>query len=427
MSNTVFFSWQADTATREGRNFIERALDVAIDRIGADTTLEEADRELEVDRDTKDTPGSPAIVETIFAKIDRASVFVADLTFVARRRDGRSSPNPNVLMEYGWALKSRGLRRIISVVNTAYGVANAESLPFNLRHIRFPIPYHCPENASDDVRKSAREQLARSLHAALSTVLKQEGAAVTSSDEKKYLPKGAVEGLARFRRSSDAVGKTFDTLGFPKSKPIYLQEGPAIWLRLTPQFDPRREWLFSEIDEITNAQQGGEFLMPLSTRALSYDYVRSEDGLGSFAIDRAEREKTSSVSFVFLTGEVWGVDAQLLGLASEGGRIIPDVREMLSTTLVAYAKLLRKLGVPPPYVWHAGMEDLRDRSIVVPQRHAGSIVSPPAQGSCITDLVHASGTHNPGDFALMSLRPFFIKLFDKCGLRLPETFDETMK
>jgi hypothetical protein len=73
------------------------------------------------------------------------------------------------------------------------------------------------------------------------------------------------------------------------------------------------------------------------------------------------------------------------------------------------------------------MEDLRDRSIVVPQRHAGSIVSPPAQGSCITDLVHASGTHNPGDFALMSLRPFFIKLFDKCGLRLPETFDETMK
>jgi Molybdopterin-binding domain of aldehyde dehydrogenase len=47
-------------------------------------------------------------VETIFRKIDKAAAFVPDLTLVSERRDGRPTPNPNVLIEYGWALKSLG-------------------------------------------------------------------------------------------------------------------------------------------------------------------------------------------------------------------------------------------------------------------------------------------------------------------------------
>lgn len=89
MLTTIFFSWQADTPTREGRNFIERALERAAKRISVDTNVEEAIRELEIDRDTKGAPGSPPIVETIFRKIDKAAVFVPDLTFVGKRLDGR--------------------------------------------------------------------------------------------------------------------------------------------------------------------------------------------------------------------------------------------------------------------------------------------------------------------------------------------------
>ena len=58
----------------------------------------------------------PPIVETIFKKIDRAAVFVADLTFAGRRPDGAPIPNPNVLIEYGWALKALGHARIISIM-----------------------------------------------------------------------------------------------------------------------------------------------------------------------------------------------------------------------------------------------------------------------------------------------------------------------
>jgi hypothetical protein len=101
VSHTIFFSWQMDTDPRTGRNLIERVLERALGSIGSDATVHEAVRELEVDRDTLDEPGFPPIVDTIFRKIDEAAMFVVDLTFVGKRLDGRPTPNPNVLIEYG--------------------------------------------------------------------------------------------------------------------------------------------------------------------------------------------------------------------------------------------------------------------------------------------------------------------------------------
>jgi hypothetical protein len=145
MPNTIFFSWQADTNTRSGRNFIQKALERAASRISDDTEVEDAVREeLTVDRDTIGVAGSPPIVETIFRKIDQAALFVPDLTFTGKRLDGRPTPNPNVLIEYGWALKSLSHSRIVPVMNTAYGEPVADAMPFNMRHLRNPIPYHCP-------------------------------------------------------------------------------------------------------------------------------------------------------------------------------------------------------------------------------------------------------------------------------------------
>lgn len=81
-------SWQSDRATREGRNTIEKALEAAAKCISEDFTVEESSRELRVDKDTKDVPGLPPIFHTILEKIDRATVFVPDFTFVSRRPNG---------------------------------------------------------------------------------------------------------------------------------------------------------------------------------------------------------------------------------------------------------------------------------------------------------------------------------------------------
>jgi hypothetical protein len=113
MMHKIFFSWQSDTPTEWGRNFVERALTEAATNLAKDLTVEESIRDsgLAIDKDTKGVSGTPPIVETIFKKIDGALAYVADLTFVGERRDGRPTPNPNVLVEYGWALKSLGYPR----------------------------------------------------------------------------------------------------------------------------------------------------------------------------------------------------------------------------------------------------------------------------------------------------------------------------
>src|ERR1700756_5024991 len=98
MPHTVFFSWQASRKARECRNLIEQALKMALENLAADATLEEAFRDgLELDKDTKNVPGSPPIFTTILGKIDKAAVFVPDLTFVAQRENGDPMPNSNVL------------------------------------------------------------------------------------------------------------------------------------------------------------------------------------------------------------------------------------------------------------------------------------------------------------------------------------------
>jgi hypothetical protein len=170
MPQHIFFSWQSDTPNAVGRSFVESCLERAIGELVADADVELADRQLEVDKDTQNVPGSPPIADTIFGKIDNSAVFLADLTFVAKRLGGTLSPNPNVLVEHGWALKSLGWRRVIAVMNTAYGDPEKEQLPFDLRHSRRPILYALAEGSDAATRKAAKEGLTKSLKAALRAI-----------------------------------------------------------------------------------------------------------------------------------------------------------------------------------------------------------------------------------------------------------------
>src|SRR5205823_3505023 len=149
---TLFFSWQIDTPPRTGRNFLRGVLEDACKAIGSDATIDDALREITVDSDTLGVPGHPPIIDTILKKIDAASVFVADMTFVAERPGGGRVPNPNVLIEYGWALKSKGHERILCVMNTAYGEPSGEALPFDLRASRWPLALHLEDDAPPETK-----------------------------------------------------------------------------------------------------------------------------------------------------------------------------------------------------------------------------------------------------------------------------------
>ena len=157
---TVFYSWQSDSPLDLNKDFIEKALKEALKRLPSDATLEKAlrDATVELDKDTEGVGGSPKIVDTIFRKIEGCAAFVADLSFVGESKRGfkkasgkpRQFPNPNVLIEYGYALKCRSEEKVVGIMNTAYGKPGEESLPFNVRHTVWPKTYQLAKSSAVD-------------------------------------------------------------------------------------------------------------------------------------------------------------------------------------------------------------------------------------------------------------------------------------
>ena len=174
-SNTVFYSWQSDAPNNVCRGLIQRALEDAL----ADLS-EHYDLDPRPDRDTLGAVGSPSIAETILSKIDRCAVFVADLSFVGtgdfERPDGpRKIPNPNVLIEYGYAWKKLGETAVIGVLNTAYG--SVSQPPFDLRHRKSAIEYRAvigDDEGSQQRRRIERHRLSQVLKEAVQASLDAE-------------------------------------------------------------------------------------------------------------------------------------------------------------------------------------------------------------------------------------------------------------
>lgn len=161
MKRTVFYSWQSDLPNSTNRGFIERVLENVAKSLGADGAL---GIEPVIDRDTAGVPGAPDIAGTILAKIDKADIFVCDVSIINSGDQGRLTPNPNVLIELGYAMRAMGPNRIVMVMNEAYG--GLKELPFDLRSRRvltFRLVKDAVEKAP--VRQRLEEILERSIRA----------------------------------------------------------------------------------------------------------------------------------------------------------------------------------------------------------------------------------------------------------------------
>ena len=125
----IFYSWQSDLPGNKTRNFIRECIDEAID-LAQESEAIEAER----DEATMGTTGSPDIVATLFSKIDNCDLFIADLSscFTEDQHHEKKSPNPNVMFELGYAVKTLSWERVICLCNTDYG----NKYPFDIAHNR---------------------------------------------------------------------------------------------------------------------------------------------------------------------------------------------------------------------------------------------------------------------------------------------------
>lgn len=176
MQAKIFYSWQSDIRAAACRTLISDALDAAAKALVEDGTAEVVPV---IDRDTQDVSGCPDIGATILEKIAKADAFVADVTIVGKilPRE-RSTPNPNVLFETGYAHAALGTSRIVLVQNTVFG--GPELLPFDLRQKR-ALTFKSSEDAAE--RSAVRRQLTSRLRAALSPIIKERAGVHAGGDD----------------------------------------------------------------------------------------------------------------------------------------------------------------------------------------------------------------------------------------------------
>jgi len=156
----IFYSWQSDLPGSKTRYLIQDSIDVVVK--GMKGTIE-----IIADRDTKGEFGSPDIAQTIFSKIDESDIFVADVSVInkyfpidedgASKQDVKTSPNPNVLLELGYAAQTLGWENVICIINTDFGTV--DDLPFDIRHRRL-TPFSLEGRDKTSVKKELRDIIA---------------------------------------------------------------------------------------------------------------------------------------------------------------------------------------------------------------------------------------------------------------------------
>ncbi len=148
---TVFYSWQSDI--RRNRNLIHTCLEKTIKEIKKKEHKDIA-LEINIDRDTANKSGSPEIANTIFQKIKSCDIFICDVTIVNRTNlsrllNYRLTPNPNVLIELGYAVNLLGWEKIICINDTKF--SKLEDLPFDIRGHRITSFQSSKNNFKDDL------------------------------------------------------------------------------------------------------------------------------------------------------------------------------------------------------------------------------------------------------------------------------------
>ena len=175
---TVFYSWQADTNKDANKFFLRDVLKLAIkivnDRNGSEI--------VKLDMDTQNRLGFIDINKEILDKIQKCDVFVADITSIGKIGD-KVTPNPNVLLELGYALGRIGEQRIIGFANEYY--EKIENYPFDIK-TRRPFLYTVTEADVTNGKKKVKAdsaKIAASVSDIIEEMMKLEKPVAFSVDE----------------------------------------------------------------------------------------------------------------------------------------------------------------------------------------------------------------------------------------------------
>jgi hypothetical protein len=345
----IFWSWQSDTPGKIGRHFVRDALSEAIEVLKQPNEIEEpSEREtreaIELDHDRKGVPGSPDLAQTIFRKIEEAAVFVADVTLVGETKmaDGKRGAakkliNPNVAIEYGYALSAITDERILLVQNRNFG--EREDLPFDLKHKAGPIQFTLAPEASAAQIDAERARLKGALVVALRPYLQLQAAPKAAFEEQDTTTNQAVffapeEVLARVGvKGVDEIEYTF-------------AEPRAFYLRLIPTTALRERLKYSDLSELVRQRRLDALLRE------RYVTVGDRNRFGAITYEPHGTSSTPrAFSQAFPSGELWAVTTEFF-IRHDGALVIPtvNVESICGRVLENFCSVEADVfGVAPPY------------------------------------------------------------------------------
>ena len=309
----IFWSWQSDTPGKTGRHFVRDAIEAAIATLKAPPDVEEPteglDREaIHLDSDRQGVTGSPDLAAIIFAKIDAATVIVADVTPVGRgpARKGKSGEelpgkalmNPNVAIELGYSLSklaADGGNRLLMICNEHYG--NRADLPFDLAHKAGPVFYRLAPDATKSAIEAEGKKLRRELVAALRPFLDGAEAALAPM----FVPMLPGTNLGVWFQRGEPLGESGDAR-FGDVVQHTIEVSPVVYLRLIPTRPLTEDVTRSNLANIARrlphfSMTGGPIIKGNRWGAVNIDPLASGGPSGA-------------VAQLFLNGELWGVNPQ---------------------------------------------------------------------------------------------------------------------
>lgn len=415
MAITVFYSWQSDCPNSTNRTFIEDALKKAIKEVSADIEVLKAERDgpIELDKDTQGVSGTPPITDVIFGKISEAAVFVPDLTLVGKTIKGRLIPNPNVLIEYGWALCALKYSRMVPIMNTAFGDATAENLPFNMRHLRNPITYQLQEDADQQEKTRVKAELVKELVKAIRLIFRNNPPE-TEQRSSEHIAIMPTEDPSTFLKKDESLG--FIVVGLRPEQELIVPANEHLFLRVRPK-SPTQEIHSSKsvLDLIKKGQ-----IWPFCSQIGGFDQGRNK--YGAFAVTH-DNKNVLGLTQVFLNREIWGIDSSTIDKKSlmnskniEFGYFPCSTLETLFIqTLSSYLPFCRdilKLALPLNFI--AGATRVEGYRMWLPNniRQFGERVH-------AENIIHEGEITDYNMASTVILRPFFEKIWEECGLERP--------
>lgn len=197
MKLKIFFSWQMTTESKYNKYFILDCIRKSAKNLEKRNELKGV--EFIIQEGINGVPGSVQLASTIMDKrVPSCDIFIADLSIINHtfsseipvefhetlKKTIKPTPNPNVLLEYGVAYESIKEDRIIGILNGALGSLkdNQDLLPFDIKHLRFPIEYNYSQTNNDKARAESQ------LVSALTGALKDTAIFALQHQKDKYKP-----------------------------------------------------------------------------------------------------------------------------------------------------------------------------------------------------------------------------------------------